>query len=313
MFKGSFVALVTPFRNGQIDEPRLKALVEYHVTHRTDGLVPCGSTGESATLSHAEHRHVVEIVVKAARGRVPVLAGAGSNSTAETLELVRHAAKVGAQGALLVVPYYNKPTPRGLYEHFRRVAKATSLPLILYNIPGRTGINMPAETVIQLARDCRTIVGIKEASGSMDYTSQLFASLDRKKFTVFSGDDSLTLPLMALGAKGVISVIANILPAAMVELCRAAWAGNYDRALELHLQMYPLMRALFYETNPIPIKAAMAKLGLCREELRLPLCAMGEENRKKLFKVLEGCPLLHKRNTGLAWVEKGLTQRIERK
>ncbi len=295
MFKGSYVALVTPMRGGRLDEVALKALVEYHIQESSDGLVPCGSTGESATLSHDEHRRVVEIVVKTTRGRIPVIAGAGSNSTVETLGLVKHAAKVGAQGALLVVPYYNKPTPRGLYEHYKTVAKATSLPLILYNIPGRTGINMPAETVIQLAKDCPTIVGIKEASGGMDYTSQLMATLDRRKFTVFSGDDSLTLPLMSLGAQGVISVVANILPGAMADLCRAAAAGRFDRALELHLQMVPLMRALFLETNPIPIKTAMAALKLCGSELRLPLTPMSEEPRKKLLVALKACSLLKKR------------------
>ena len=292
MFKGSYVALVTPLRNGRVDEAALKALVDYHVEQRSDGLVPCGSTGESATLSHDEHRRVVEIVCKAARGRLPVIAGAGSNSTAETLGLVRHAAKVGASGVLLVVPYYNKPMPRGLYEHFKTAAHATRLPVILYNIPGRSVINMPVETVVQLAKDCPTIVGIKEASGSMDYTSQLLTALDRRRFTVLSGDDSLTLPLMAIGAQGVISVIANILPAAMAELCRAALSGRYDRAQELHLQMVPLMRALFYETNPIPIKTAMGALGVCRSELRLPLTAMGPETKKKLLAALKACPLL---------------------
>ena len=296
MFKGSYVALVTPMKNGRVDEAALRRLVDYHIEHHTDGLVPCGSTGESATLSHAEHRRVVELTVKAARGRIPVIAGAGSNSTAETLELVRHAAKVGADGALLVVPYYNKPTPRGLYEHYRTVARAVKLPIILYNIPGRSGINMPVETVIQLAQDCPTIVGIKEASGSMDYTSQLFSVLGRDRFIVFSGDDSLTLPLMALGARGVISVVANILPEAMAELCRSWAHGHTDHALDLHLQMMRLMRALFYETNPIPIKAAMHALGLCGAELRLPLTPMGNENKKKLLAAMRACPLISKKH-----------------
>jgi 4-hydroxy-tetrahydrodipicolinate synthase len=294
MFKGSYVALVTPMRDGRVDESALKALVDYHITHRTDGLVPCGSTGESATLSHEEHHRVVDIVIKTAKGRIPVIAGAGSNSTAETLSLVKHAAQAGAQGALLVVPYYNKPTPRGLYEHYRTVAKASKLPLILYNIPGRSVINMPPQTVIQLARECPTIVGIKEASGSMDYTSELFAALDRRTFTVFSGDDSLTLPLMALGAQGVISVVANILPEAMADLCRLALAGRFDQARDLHLQMVPLMRALFLETNPIPLKAAMAFLKMCKDELRLPLVSMSPEPRKKLLAALKACPLLKK-------------------
>lgn len=290
MFKGSYVAMVTPFKSGKVDERRLRDLVAFHIAHHTDGLVPCGTTGESATLSHDEHRRVLEIVVKEARGRIPVIAGAGSNSTAETLELVRHAAKVGAQGALLVVPYYNKPTPRGLYEHYKTVAKATRLPLILYNIPSRSGINMPAETVIQLAKDCSTIVGIKEASGSMDYTSQLFAALSRDRFTVFSGDDSLTLPLMALGAQGVISVVANILPEQTSHMCRHALYGDFDQAREIHLRLFPVIRALFYETNPIPVKAAMRALGLCSEEIRLPLVPMGDEARKKLIAALKACP-----------------------
>jgi 4-hydroxy-tetrahydrodipicolinate synthase len=291
MFQGSYVALVTPMKNGRIDEPRLKALVEYHVKNGTDGLVPCGSTGESATLSHEEHRRVTEIVIKAARGRIPVVAGAGSNSTEETLGLVRHAYKAGAQGALLVVPYYNKPTPAGLFEHFRLVAKATPLPLILYNIPGRTGINMPVETVIRLAETCRTIVGIKEASGSMDYTSQLFSALSRD-FVVFSGDDSLTVPLMAIGAQGIISVVANVTPQAMHDLCHAMLARDVTRAREIHFRLFPLMRAIFLETNPIPVKAAMAHLGLCRDELRLPLMPMSPEPRKKLIAAMKSCPFV---------------------
>jgi 4-hydroxy-tetrahydrodipicolinate synthase len=295
VFKGSYVALVTPMRQGRIDEAALKRLVDYHVQHRTDGLVPCGSTGESATLSHEEHRRVVEIVCKAAKGRIPVIAGAGSNSTTETLGLVKYAAKVGAQAVLLVVPYYNKPTPQGLYEHFRTVAKATRLPIILYNIPSRTGINLPVETVVQLAQDCPTIIGIKEASGTMNYTSQLFTTLDRRKFTVFAGDDSLTLPLMALGALGSISVIGNILPEAMGELCRSMLHGQYARALELHLQMYPLMRALFVETNPIPIKTAMATLGLCRSDIRMPLTPLAGDHKKELLAALRACPLLKRK------------------
>jgi 4-hydroxy-tetrahydrodipicolinate synthase len=294
MFKGSYVALATPFKKGRIDEAALKRLVEFHVQSRTDGLVPCGTTGESPTLSHDEHRRVIEIVIKAAKGRLPVVAGAGSNSTAETLALVRHAHKAGAQGVLLVVPYYNKPTPRGLYEHFRTVAKDTPLPIILYNIPGRTGIPLPAETTIQLAQDCPTIAGIKEASGAMDYTSRLVSELGKDRLAIFSGDDSLTLPLMALGAKGVISVMANILPGPMAAMCRAWAQGRPDEALDLHRQLFPLMRALFVETNPIPVKAAMAALGLCSEEIRLPLVTISDENRKKLKAALKACPLLEK-------------------
>jgi len=294
MFKGSYVALATPFKNGKVDSARLKWLVDFQIEQGTEGLVPCGSTGESATLSHDEHKHVIEVVIKAARGRVPVLAGAGSNSTAEALDLVRHAARAGADGALLVVPYYNKPTPAGLFEHFKQIAKATKLPIILYNIPGRTGINMPVETVVRLATKCPTIVGIKEASGTMDYTSELLSRLGKDRFIVFSGDDSLTLPLLSLGVKGVISVVANILPGPMAELCSSWENGNSERALDLHLELYPLMRALFIETNPIPIKAAMAKLGICREELRLPLVPMSAEAKKKLWAAMDACPLIRK-------------------
>jgi 4-hydroxy-tetrahydrodipicolinate synthase len=295
VFNGSYVALVTPMRNGRLDEPALRSLVEYHIEHQSDGLVPCGSTGESATLSHEEHRRVIEVVCKAARGRIPVIAGAGSNSTAEAEGLVRFAAKAGAQGALVVVPYYNKPTPRGLYEHFKTIAKSSHLPLVIYNIPGRTVINMPVETVIQLAHDFPTIVGIKEASGSMDYTSQLFSALDRRRFIVFCGEDSLTLPLMSLGAQGVISVVANILPEAMGELCRACLHGQFNRAQEIHQQIFPVMRALFIETNPIPIKTAMGELGYCRSEMRLPLTPMAPENKKKLLTALRACSLLRKK------------------
>jgi len=293
---GSYVALVTPFKKGKIDEARLKALVQMHVNEGTNGLVPCGTTGESPTLSHDEHRRVIELVVKTARGRIPVMAGAGSNSTAETIDLVKHAARVGAQSALLVVPYYNKPTPRGLYEHYKAVAKASKLPLVLYNIPGRSGINMPVETVVQLAQDCPTIIGIKEASGAMDYTSQLLATLGYDRFVVFSGDDSLTLPLMSIGARGVISVIANFLPHATSELCRLAEEGDFAGARDLHLKLFPLIRALFFETNPIPVKAAMAHLGLCSEELRLPLVPMSSEPRQKLLAALKACSLVRKKH-----------------
>ncbi len=295
MFKGSFVALATPFKNGKVDFERLKSLVDYQIDEGTDGLVPCGSTGESATLSYEEHKKVTETVVKAARGRVPVIAGAGSNSTAETLDLVKHAAKAGADATLLVVPYYNKPTPDGLYRHFKEVSKATKMPIILYNIPGRTGINMPVETVVKLTEDCPTIAGIKEASGTMDYTSQLLSSVAKDRLVVFSGDDSLTLPLMALGASGVISVIGNILPRAMSQLCQSWFQGNQQRSLEIHREMFPVMRALFLETNPIPVKAAMAYLGLCRNELRLPLVPMTQTPKHKLIAALDACPLLKKR------------------
>ena len=294
MFKGSYVAIVTPFKNGKVDAASLKWLVDYQIENGTEGLVPCGSTGESATLSHEEHRHVIEVVIKAARGRVPVLAGAGSNATAEALELVKHAARAGADGTLQIVPYYNKPTQAGLFKHFQQIARASKLPMVLYNIPGRTGVSLAVETVIELAEACPTIVGIKEASGTMDYTSQLLSTLGTSRFTVLSGDDSLTLPLLSLGAKGVISVLANILPGPMAELCASWENGNRERALALHHAMFPIMRALFLETNPIPLKAAMAHLGLCREELRLPLVPLSLGARKTLIAVLKASPLLRR-------------------
>jgi len=292
MFKGSYVALVTPFKNGKLDEARLKWLVDYQIDHETDGLVPCGTTGESPTLSHAEHKRVIELVIRQSRGRVPVLAGAGSNSTAETIELTRFAERAGAAGALLVTPYYNKPTQAGLYAHYRAVSRASHLPIMLYNIPGRSVVSVNVETVVRLAHDCRTIIGIKEASGSMEYTSDLLSRVDVSRFLVLSGDDSLTLPLMSLGAKGVISVAANILPRSVAQMCRAWTIGNVDQALALHRQMFPLMRALFLETNPVPVKAAMAALRLCREDLRLPLVPMSREPRQKLLAALRSCALL---------------------
>lgn len=291
MFKGSYVALVTPFKNGKVDEPRLKWLVDYHADHQTDGLVPCGTTGESPTLSHEEHKRVVELVIRQARGRVPVLAGAGSNSTAETIELTRHAERAGASGVLLVTPYYNKPTQAGLYAHYRAVAKSSKLPIVLYNIPGRSVVSVQIDTVVRLASDCKTIVGIKEASGSMDYTSELLSVL-KSRFIVLSGDDSLTLPLMSLGAQGVISVVANILPQSVAQMCRAWTVGNAEQAQTLHKQIFPLTKALFLETNPIPVKAAMAALKLCSEDMRLPLVPMSAEPRKKLLAALKACPLV---------------------
>jgi 4-hydroxy-tetrahydrodipicolinate synthase len=294
MFKGCFVALVTPFKNGKVDAARLKWLVDYHLDNGSNGIVPCGSTGESATLSHDEHRLVNELVIKTVRGRVPVIAGAGSNSTDEAIDLAKHAERAGADAVLSVVPYYNKPTPGGLYAHFKTIAKSTKVPIILYNIPGRTGVNMPVETVVKLAQHCPTIVGIKEASGTMDYTSQLLSSLNLSEFTVLSGDDSLTLPLLSLGATGVISVIANILPRAMSELVRSYLQGSTERARRIHRDLFPLMRMLFVETNPIPMKAAMAHLGLCREEMRLPLTPLSQDARKKLFAAIKQCPLMRK-------------------
>jgi len=285
MFQGSIVALVTPFRNGHVDEAKIRELVEFHVAHGTDGIVPCGTTGESPTLSHEEHRRVIEIVVETAGRRLAVIAGTGSNSTREAIELTRHARAVGADGALLVNPYYNKPTQEGLYQHFRAIAEAVDLPLLVYNIAGRTAVNVETDTLARLARDCKNIVGVKEASGSLDQMTQVILACG-PEFSVLSGDDTLTLPLMSVGGRGVISVIANIVPKETAEMTHAALEGDWKRARELHLRLFPLARAAFIETNPIPIKEAMAMAQMIAPEFRLPMCRMAEANRERLRTVL---------------------------
>lgn len=284
IFQGSIVALVTPFKNGQVDEAGLRALVDFHVKHGTDAIVPCGTTGESPALSHDEHKRVVELVVQAAAGRIAVIAGTGSNSTAEALDLTAHAKKAGADGALLVCPYYNKPTQKGLIEHFRTIADKVDLPGIIYNIPGRTAVNMLPESILALA-DHPNIVGVKEASGNLEQMTQLILGAG-DRLSVISGDDTLTLPLMAVGGKGVISVVGNIVPRETAELTRAALAGDWKRARELHLKLFPLSQAMFYETNPIPVKESMAMMGMIEPEFRLPLCRMTDANRERLRKVL---------------------------
>ena len=285
-FQGSMVAMVTPFRDGKVDEAKLRELVEFHVKHGTDGLVPCGTTGESPTLSHAEHKRVVEIVIEAAAGRIPVIAGTGSNSTAEAIDMTVHAAKAGADAALLVSPYYNKPTQQGLYEHFRAIAQAApGLPLIVYNIQGRTAVNVETDTLKRLS-EIPNIVGVKEASGSLDQMTSVVLACG-PDFSVVSGDDSLTLPLMAVGGRGVISVVANILPKEVAELTHAALDGDWKRARELHWKLFPICRAMFVETNPIPVKEAMAMLGMIRAEWRLPMCPMSDANRERLRAVLK--------------------------
>jgi 4-hydroxy-tetrahydrodipicolinate synthase len=285
-FQGSFVAMVTPFRNGKVDEAKLGELVEFHVTHGTDGLIPCGTTGESPTLNHDEHHRVVEIVIEAARGRIRVIAGTGSNSTAEAIDMTKHAERAGAAGALVVNPYYNKPTQEGLYRHFRAVAESVAIPVLLYNIQSRTAINVETDTLARLARDVKNIVGVKEASGSLDQMSQVIAACG-PDFSVLSGDDNITLPLLAIGGSGVVSVIANIVPRETAELVHAALDGDWKRARELHYRLFPLARAAFLETNPIPIKEAMAMAGMLEPEFRLPMCRMSDANREKLRAVLK--------------------------
>jgi 4-hydroxy-tetrahydrodipicolinate synthase len=285
MFKGAITALITPFRDGEIDETALRELVEWQIQSGIDGLVPCGSTGESATLTHAEHEQVIRITIEQARRRVPVIAGTGSNSTAEAIRLTAFAREAGADGALLISPYYNKPTQEGIFRHYRMIAAAVDLPLIVYNIPGRTGSNITPETFARLC-EIRNVVGVKEASGSMDQNSDI-RRLCGDRLTILSGDDPLTLPLMALGAKGVISVISNVMPRETHELVAAALAGDFERARNLHYAMLPLMRALFLETNPIPVKQALAFMGRSSPELRMPLTQMSAPAAEKLRAVMK--------------------------
>jgi 4-hydroxy-tetrahydrodipicolinate synthase len=289
-FQGSIVALVTPFKDGKVDEPTLKALVEFQIKGGTDGIVPCGTTGESPTLDHDEHKRVIDIVIQTSNKRVPVIAGTGSNSTDEAISLTKHAKHSGADAALIVLPYYNKPTQKGLIEHCRAIADSAALPLILYNIPGRTGVNMLPDTVAALA-DHPNIVGMKEATGNLEQMTQDIV-LCGDKLCYLSGDDTVTLPLMSVGGHGVISVVANIVPRDVADMTHAFLNGDWKRARELHLKLFPLSQAMFYETNPIPVKTALAMMGKIREEFRLPMCPMVESNRKKLEGAMKAYGLL---------------------
>ena len=284
MFSGCLVALVTPFKDGRVDYAAIERLVEWHVEQKTDGLVPVGTTGESPTVTVQEHEKIIETVVKQARGRIPVIAGAGANSTAEAIELARFSKDIGADATLQVTPYYNKPTQEGLYRHFAAIAEAVDLPMVLYNIPPRCVVNMTPETIARLAK-IPQVVAVKEATGSMDQTTEI---LSRCGLTVLSGDDSLTLPLMALGAKGVISVVGNLVPRDVKRLTDAMLAGNLAAAQEAHRKLYALCRAMFVETNPIPIKTAMKWVGLVEsDEKRLPmtdLSAAGAETLRRAMK-----------------------------
>jgi 4-hydroxy-tetrahydrodipicolinate synthase len=284
MFKGSIVAIVTPFKNGEIDEETLRGLVEFQIENGTDGIVPCGTTGEASTLDYDEHDRVIEIVVQQAKKRVPVIAGTGSNSTKEAIEITEHAKRVGADGALLVTPYYNKPTQEGLYRHYKTVAEAVALPQVLYNVPGRTGVNMLPETVARLA-DIPNIVGIKEASGSLQQVSEIL-SLCGDSIEVLSGDDFVTFPIMACGGGGVISVTANIMPKEVAGLVDAFNAGDLEEARRLHLKLLRISNAMFIETNPTPVKTALGLMGKCDDEVRLPLAPMSEANTAKLAAVM---------------------------
>ena len=285
MFTGSIVALVTPFRDGRVDEKGLRELIEYQMDNGTNGIVPCGTTGESATLSHKEHQHLVEITVDAVRKLVPVIAGTGSNSTEEAVSLTQHALVAGADASLMITPYYNKPTQEGLYQHFCKVASEVEIPIILYNVPSRTGVNLLPSTVARLAK-IGNIVGIKEASGSLQQIIDIIA-LCGEDFIVLSGDDFLVLPILAVGGKGVISVVANVAPRDMAELVRAFQGGNLARAKALQYKLRPLNDAMFLETNPIPVKTALALMGKISGELRLPLCPMAEPNLNHLQATLK--------------------------
>jgi 4-hydroxy-tetrahydrodipicolinate synthase len=290
VFEGVLTALVTPFRDGEVDEPALRGLVERQISAGVDGLVPCGSTGESATLSHPEHCRVVEIVVDAARGRVPVVAGTGSNNTREAVELTLHAKRAGAAGALLISPYYNKPTQEGIVAHFTEIARRSDFPLIPYNIPGRTASNILPATLARLA-DLDQVVGVKEASGDLGQVAEIIAACP-DDFAVLSGDDALTLPLLAIGGRGVISTSSNVVPEQMVALVRAFRSGDPEGARALHYRLLPVFDALFCETNPIPLKAAVEMLGLASGEIRLPLTPLSERNRERLQVVLKEAGIL---------------------
>ncbi|MBU1112729.1 MAG: 4-hydroxy-tetrahydrodipicolinate synthase [Candidatus Omnitrophica bacterium] len=291
MFKGSIVAIVTPFKDDKVDEKVLKDLVEFQIKNSTSGIVPCGTTGESATLTYQEHDRVIEIIVEQTRQRVPVIAGTGSNSTQEAITLTKHAARVGASASLQVVPYYNRPTQKGLYEHFKAIAESVDIPIILYNIASRTGVNMEPETIAKLAKDCRNIVGVKEASGSLEQMSRVRLACG-EGFYLLSGDDALTLPALSIGASGVISVVANIVPKDVASLVSEFQKGNIEKAEKLHYKLLPLVKAMFLETNPIPLKTAMGLLGVCQPDLRLPMCAIADDNLNKLKKALGDYGLL---------------------
>ena len=291
MFTGTYTAIVTPFKNGALDEAALERLVKLQIKGGVDGIVPVGTTGESPTVDYEEHLEIIALTVKCAANKVKVLAGTGANSTSEAIYLTREAEKIGADGSLQVAPYYNKPSQEGLFQHFRTIARETKLPIVLYSIPGRCGIEIGVETVKRLVAECKNIIGIKEAGGSCDRVSQLRAALG-PKFTILSGDDSLTLPFMSVGAQGVISVASNVIPREVSQMVNAFARGDAKKASQLHAKFYPVFKDLFLETNPVPVKAALAMMGLIGEEYRLPLVKMSDANRAKLKATLKACGLL---------------------
>jgi 4-hydroxy-tetrahydrodipicolinate synthase len=291
MFTGTYTAIVTPFKSGAIDEDALENLIKFQIKGGVDGIVPVGTTGESPTVNCEEHIRIIELSVKFAAGKIKVLAGTGANSTSEAIELTQAAECVGADGSLQVAPYYNKPTQEGLFQHFKTISKSTKLPIVLYSIPGRCGVEIGIETVKRLATDCKNIVGIKEAGGSCDRVSQLRAAAG-SKFTVLSGDDSLTLPFMAVGAQGVVSVASNVIPKEISQMVKSFSAGKISAAMKLHEKFYPLFKDLFIETNPTPVKAALAMMKLIEEEYRLPLVPMNPKNWDALRTTMKRCGVL---------------------
>ncbi len=277
------VAIVTPFSGSEVDWDTMGRLIEFHIENGTQGIVPCGTTGESPTLSHEEHHKVIEFTAEKVNGRVPVIAGTGSNSTEEALQLTKHAKSAGADACLIVNPYYNKPTQDGMYRHIARLGEA-GLPIVLYNIPGRTGIKLLPETIVKMYREIDQVVAVKEATGDPDVSSAIAAECD---MTILSGDDSLTMPICSVGGRGVISVLANILPAEVRKLTDHALAGDLPAATKQHLKLFGLFRAMFWETNPIPIKASMAMAGMIKNELRLPMTPLSEKYRQPLAEMLK--------------------------
>ena len=290
MFDGSYVALVTPFKDGAVDFVKLKEIIEFQIENGTAGIVPCGTTGESATLSMEEHEAVIEATVKAVNKRIKVMAGTGANCTDEAIILTKFAKKVGCDAALLVSPYYNKPTQKGLFLHYKAIAESTDIPLVLYNILGRTAVNIEVETTKKIVKHCKTVVGVKEASGSLEQMA--LTKLACPNIDLFSGDDALTLPVLSIGGVGVISVVANIVPKDVSELVKHFHEGRFAQAKDLHYKLLPLVKAMFIETNPIPVKTAMAMLGMCSDEFRLPMCAMEDANKAKLETALKNYGLL---------------------
>jgi 4-hydroxy-tetrahydrodipicolinate synthase len=291
MFTGTYTAIVTPFKSGKIDEASLERLIKIQIKAGVDGIVPVGTTGESPTVNYDEHVKIIELSVRFAEGKIKVLAGTGGNSTTEAVYLTEHAEKVGADGSLQVAPYYNKPTQEGLFQHFREIARCTRLPIVLYSIPGRCGIEIAVETVNRLAKGCKNIIGIKEAGGNSDRVSQLRAALG-PRFEILCGDDALTLPFMAVGAQGVISVASNVIPQQIAQMVKAFAEGKVEAALKLHDSYHPFFKDLFIETNPIPVKAALAMMGQIEEEYRLPLVPMATKNRATLRSTMKSCGIL---------------------